>query len=94
MQFQHFFAAGQLVQAVDVLGDDRFQLSGLLQLRQLEVGRVGPGRRENHFFLVEIIKLGGVAAIKRMAQHRFRRILILLVVKSVHTPEIGNPALG
>ena len=32
--------------------------------------------------------------IKRMTQDRFRWIIILLIVKSIHAPEIRDAALG
>jgi len=43
VQFQHIAAAGLLMQAIDVLGQDCAQVAGCLQLRQCLVGRIGQG---------------------------------------------------
>ena len=37
MQLEHIFAPGRLMQAVDILRDDRLQLALALQLRQAQV---------------------------------------------------------
>ena len=93
MQLQHLPAARLLVQAVDVLGDDRLQPPLLLPLGQLPVGRVGLGIQRQHLGPVEVEKFLGVLFKKRMAQHGLRRIPELLVVQPVHTAEIGDARL-
>ena len=47
-----------------------------------------------HFIPVKTIELFRMVYIKRMTQDRFRWIIILLIVKSIHTPEIRDAALG
>ena len=93
VQLEHLAAAGLLVQSVDVLRDDRPQLSLPLQLRQTPVGRVRlHARRSDQLGVIKAIKLLRVALKKAGRQNRLRRVFVLLVVKPVHTAEIRYPA--
>ena len=67
MELQHVFAAGGLMEAVDILGDDALQLSGPLPLRQLVMGGVGPGVRCQELGPVEPEKFLGLAFVEGMA---------------------------
>ena len=49
--------------------------------------------RKQHLVPVESVKFLRLSHIEGMAQDRLRRIIILLVVQSVRTPEIRNMAL-
>ena len=93
VQLQHLAAAGFLVQPVDVLGDDGFQLALPLPLRQLPVGGVGLGVQCQHFAAVKVVKLLRVGLKKRVAEHGFRRILEFLAVQPVHAAEVLDAGL-
>ena len=94
VKFQHHLAACHLMQSVDILRYDRLHFSRLFQLCKFTMRLVGFCCRDNHLFTVKIKKLPGMSGEKRMAQHRFRRILVLLVVKTVYTAKIGYPAFS
>ena len=61
MQLEHIFAPGRLMQAVDILRDDRLQLALALQLRQAQVGAVGPGPVNDELVTVEFVVFSGCA---------------------------------
>ena len=67
VEFQDLVAAGGLVQAVDVLGDDGLQLSLGLLFRQLSVGGIGSGIGGQHLGPVEAEKFFRLAFIEGMA---------------------------
>lgn len=80
VQFEDVFAAGLLMEAVDVLRDDGFQLACFFQFGQFYMGGVGLGVQAKHLVAVKPVKFFGLADVKGMAQDRFRRILIFLVI--------------
>ena len=92
MKFQNRFASGGLVKAVDILGDNGFQFAPGFQFCQLMMGRIGFCVQEQHFIAVKTVKFAGIATVKRVAQNGFRGIIILLVIKSIHTAELRNAA--
>ena len=95
MKLQHLAAASPLVQAVDVLGHNCRQMPCLLQRRQKAVGAVGLHiQTAENFLPVKIIEGLRIPVKKTTAQDLFRRIGILLVVKSIGTSEIRNTAFG
>ena len=67
VQLQHLFAACCLVQPVDILGNDRFQLSFLLQLRQRQMRPVRLCIREQHLIAVKPVKFLWLSHIKAVA---------------------------
>ena len=93
VKLQHLPAARLLVEAVDVLGDDRLQPPLLLPLGQLPVGRIGLGVRRQHLGAVEVEELLRVPLKKGVAQYGLRRIPELLVIQPVHTAKVGDARL-
>ena len=93
VQFQHRFAACLLVQAVDILRDDRRQTSAGFQLRQKAVRVVRLRVQGEHFRAVEAIKFLRMARKKGVGQNFLWRIGELLMIQSVLRAEIGNAAL-
>ena len=94
MELKHVLGARRLVQAVDVLGDDRFQLALFFQPGQPQVGRVGLCALYNQLIPVKTVKLLGVLLPERVAQNLLGRVIVFLVVQPVHTAEIRDTALG
>ena len=93
MELQDISAPRLLVEAVDVLGDDRFQLSRRLPLRQLFMGGVGLRVQIKHFVAVKAEKFLRIHLIEAVAQDGFRGVVIFLVVEAVGATEIGDAAL-
>lgn len=93
MQFQHRFAACLLVQAVDILRDDRRQTTAGFQLRQKAMRVVRLRVQGEHFRAVEAVKLLRMARKKGVGQNFLWRIGELLMIQSVLRAEIGNAAL-
>ena len=93
VQFQHRFAACLLVQAVDILRDDRRQTSAGFQLRQKAMRVVRLRVQGEHFRAVEAVKLLRMARKKGVGQNFLWRIGKLLMIQSVLRAEIGNAAL-
>ena len=94
MQFVDFFAAGGLVQAVDVLGDYGQEFSGRFQLGKLVVGRVWLYALNYQFFAVKTVEFLGIRVKKRAADDGFGRILPFLAVKAVLASKVGDSAFG
>ena len=94
MELQHLLAARQLVETVDVLGDDSPQLARTLQLRQLPVGGVGLRTGDQQLFPIEVEKFLRVVFVEGVAQHDLRGIGELLVVEAVHAAEVGDARLS
>ena len=94
VQFQDVFTTAFLMETVDILSNDGFQLARLFQFSQLFVGHIRLGRkgRVQDFVPVEPVKFIGVLFIKRVGQHRFRRIFVMLVIQPVFTAEIRDAA--
>ena len=72
VELKHVFGSRRLVQAVDVLGDDRFQLALFFQPGQPQVGRVGLCALYNQLIPVKTVKLLGVLLPEGVAQDRPR----------------------
>ncbi|MNW61735.1 hypothetical protein D3C74_398200 [compost metagenome] len=82
MQFQHAPAPGELMQAVDVLRNDRFELAVTLQLGKKLMRPVRLRFRVNHFAAVKVKKNVRGGHKKAAAQHylrRIRRIVLCLI---------------
>ena len=94
VQLKNIPAARLLVQAVDVLRHDRAQLALALPAGERLVRGVRLHIRRKQLFPVEPVKIVGMRIEKVVAQDGFRRIIELLVIKSVHTPEIRDAGLG
>ena len=94
MQFEHILAPGRLMQAVDVLRDDRLELALALQLRQTQVGTIGLGPVDDELIPVKFVVLLRVRHEEGMTQDRLGRIIILLVIQAVHAAKIRDAALG
>ena len=94
MQLKNIPAARLLVQAVDVLRHDRAQLSLALPAGERLVRGVRLHIRRKQFFPVKAVEIVGMRIEKVVAEDGFRRIIELLVIKSIHAPEIGNAGLG
>ena len=92
VQFQDVLAARFLVQAVDVLGDDGFQFARFFQFGQFDMGHVGLGVEGQHLVAVEAVKFFRVVHEEGMAEDRFGRVFIVLVVQAVGAAEIGDAA--
>ena len=92
MQLQHVFAAGRLMQPVDILRDDRAQLAFGLQFRQTLMRPVRLNAVDHELFPVEAVIFLRVAGEKARAEDRLGRIFPLLVVQAVHAAEIRDPA--
>ena len=94
VQLKNIPAARLLVQAVDVLRHDRAQLALSLPAGERLVRGVRLHIRRKQLFPVKAVEIVGVRIEEVVAEDGFRRIIELLVIKSVHAPEIGNAGLG
>ena len=98
VQLVYPLAARLLMQAVDVLGDDRRQLAHLLELCQRDVRRVGLCVRVDHLVKIVLKKLLGVAHKEGVAEHRLGRIgvlfLLLAAVQALVAAEIRDIRSG
>ena len=82
------------MQIVDVLRHDSAAFALALPLSELEVRGVRLSVQREHLCTVETVKFLGFGEEKRVAQDGFRRILVLLIVQTVHRAEIRNAAFG
>ena len=71
VKLQHLLAARRLMQAVDILGDDRLALASALQLRQRQMGGVGLCLRIEHHPAVKIPEFIRVSDKVFMREHFF-----------------------
>ena len=94
VKLQNLPAPRHLMKAVDILGDNRSQLTRPLQLRQLQMGGVGLGVQAEHLAAVKAEELLRVRLVEAVAEDGFRWIVVLLVVEPVGAAEIRNAALG
>ena len=92
VQFEHVFAAGSLVQSVYVLRDHGAQLSFPLKLRKTQMNAVGLHALDDELGAMEAVILLRVFDEKAVAQDRLGRVFPLLVVQTVDTAEIRDPA--
>ena len=88
----NFFAAGGLVQAVDVLGDNGKQFSFLFPLGQFQVSFVGLRFQGKHFIPVKAEEFFRLLHEEGVGQDGFRRIIVFLIVKTVHAAEVRDAA--
>ena len=88
----HGLAARSLMKAVDVLGDNCFELASSFKLRKSKVSFVGLSVKIEHLVLIELIELTYVIAEKGTAQNSLRGLFIFHVINSVHASEIRNTA--
>ena len=94
MELQHVPAAGGLMEPVDVLGDDGFQLALPLELRQTQMRRVGLCSLDDELIAVEAVELLGALFPEGVTQDRLGRVIVFLMVEAVHTAEVRDAALG
>ena len=81
------------MKSVNILGNDCLQLALLLPLCQLPVCRIGLGRETKHLILIKTEELFRLLPVKGMTQNGFRRVIILLMIQSIHTPEVWDSTL-
>ena len=96
MELVDFLAAGQLVQAVDVLCDHADQLALLFQLGQGLMGPVGLGPGGDEVVLVIVEERYRIALEEIDGQHLFgaSAVVVLRVIQTVFAAEIRHTALG
>ena len=92
MEFIDLFAAGCLMQAVNVLGDNSQELAFLFPLGELQVRLVGLGVERQHLIPVETEESFWLLHKEGMGQDGFRRVIILLIIESVYAAEIRDTA--
>ena len=92
MELQDIFAARLLVEAVDILGDDRLQLPLPLPLRKLPVGGIGLCVQTEHLVAVEAEKFLRVCLIEAVTENGFRGIIVLLMIEAAGAAEVGDTA--
>ena len=90
VQFPDSFAARQGVEGVDVLGHHGDEFPLLFQKGQGLVGLVGLDALHQDLVAVEAEELLGVLEEEGVAEDGLRGIVVLLVVQTVHAPEIGD----
>ena len=93
VNLQNFFAARIGVQTVDILGNNAGKLSLFLQLCQSVMGPIRLNAGHKNLRPVKPVKLLRLPHEKGVAEDRLRRIVILLIIQPVHTPEIRHAAL-
>ena len=82
------------MQPVDVLGDDRAELARFFQLRELVVRGVGLFVEAEHLVAVEAVEFPGLFDKEGVAENLLGRIVVLLIIQSVHAAEVGDAAFG
>ena len=87
-------AAGLLVQSVNILGNNSLEFTGGLQLCKLVVGGIWLKAGWKQLGTIKSVELYRVTQIKRMTYDCLRRILPLLVVKTINTAKIRNAGFG
>ena len=94
VKLQDSLASGGLMESIDILRDHSTHLSGMFQLRQLFMGGVRLSFWEEHLIPVKTEKFFRMGTVKAVAQYGLRRIVVLLMVQTVHAAEVRNPAFG
>ena len=94
MQLQHVFAAGRLMQSVDILRYNGAQLALALQLRKAQMRTIGLHAVDNELCPMKPVILLRVTLKEAVAQNCLRRVLPLLIIQAVNAAEIRYPALG
>ena len=92
VQLQHFLTACHLMQAVNVLRDHCLHMAFSFQLRQPDVCSIRLRICKDHLILIEFKKLFRMASIVAVADNLLRRILVFLIIQSIHTSEIRDTA--
>ena len=98
VQLVHPLAARLLVQSVDILGNDRRQLTLCFQLCQRIVRSIRLCLRIHHPVKIILKKLLGVPLKKAVAEHRFGRIgvglCLLAAIQPILAAKIGHAGFG
>ena len=94
VELQHIFAAGRLVQAVDVLRYHGAQSSLRFELRKAQVRGVRFGIQRYHFVAVILEKRLGIAVEKTARDNLLWWQLIFLCVQSIGAAKVGDAAFG
>ena len=94
VKLQDSLASGGLMQSIDILRDHSMHLSGTFQLRQLFMGSIRLSFWEEHLIPVKTEEFFRMGTVKAVAQYGLRRIVVLLMVQTIHAAEVRDPALG
>ena len=94
VKFIHLFAARRLMEAVDILRDDRLQLARLLKTGEADVRGVGLGVEVQHSVAVKFEKFLGAVHEKGVRNYALGRIFIFLIIQAVLRAEVGYSAFG
>ena len=94
VELVHRLGACRLMEAVDVLGDDGFQLALPLELRQTQMRRVGLCSLDDELIAVEAVELLGALFPEGVTQDRLGRVIVFLMVEAVHTAEVRDAAFS
>ena len=90
MELIYIPASSHLVQAIDILRNDRQQLSFLFPLRQFFVRDIRLGMRIEHARAIELKEHPRIALIIRMGNDRLRRFPEVLMIQPVYPSEIRD----
>jgi hypothetical protein len=94
MKFKDGLGASLLMQAVNILGDDRREFPLPFPASQNLVGNIGFKTQGQHLFPVEIEEVFRLALIEAMGDNHFRRILKFLPVQAIYAAEVRNSGFG
>ncbi len=92
VKLKNVFTAGFLVEAVYVLRNNGQKPAFPFKFRKLYMRGVRLCVEVEHFVAVKVKKALSVFFKKAVAEHYFRRVIVLLVVKPVHAPKVGDAA--
>ena len=79
---------------IDVLRDDGGQFPATLKFRKFLMRSVRLCIQKKHLCAVKPVEFGRIRFEETAAQNRFGRVVVLLMIKPVHTAEIRNSAFG
>ena len=94
VKLQDSLTSGGLMQSIDILCYYSTYFSGTFQLCQLFMGGVRLSFWEEHLIPVKTEKFFRMGTVKAVTQYGLRRIVVLLMVQTVHAAEIRNPTFG
>ena len=94
MELQHVFAAGRLVQPVDVLRNYGAQRTLCLKLRKAPMRCIRFGIQRDHLVAVILEKRLGVAVEKSTRDNLLRRQLVFLRIETIGAAKVGDAAFG
>ena len=83
MKLQHLMTARHLMKIINILRDHSLKPARLLKLCQLKMRCIRLCSITEHLVTVKLIKFFRMTHKKRVAQNRFRRIIILLMIQTV-----------